>query len=45
MKPFRFRPYRFARPIVRVPLIYPRNTGQPLAEYVAAFNALNFLKG
>lgn len=43
--PFRFRPYRLPRPIVRVPLIYPRNTGRPLAEYVAAFNVLNFLKG
>ena len=42
---FRFRPYRFARPKGRVPLIYPRNTGQPLAEYIAAFNELNHLKG
>ena len=41
---FRFRPYRLPRPIVRVPLIYPRNIGQPLGEYVAAFNVLNFLK-
>ena len=44
MKPFRFRPYRFPRRMVRVPLIYPGNIGRPLAEYVAAFNELNHLK-
>ena len=45
MKPFRFRPYKFPRRLAPAVLIYPGNTGQPLGEYVAAFNALNFLKG
>ena len=45
MKPFRFRPYKFPRRLAPAVLIYPGNIGQPLGEYVAQFNALNFLKG